>query len=249
NQPRPCQRGEPGRPADRPWRGEPTLLAGEPSCGGGASERRYPMRKLPAPTAWACLVGAALVAGCQPPAPPPPPPQPPPPPLVMPEPPPPPPPPPAQPAKKQRVRVTEFQLEGGVLKLPGAIVFETSSDKLSPVSDEVLQIVADYMDAKPDVTLLRIEGHTDTDGNPATNQTLSEKRAMAVARWLVGQGVKCDRLMPVGFGQTKPIVPNDTPDNKAMNRRVAFVNAALRGRPIGGIPVDGGGKPSGDPCR
>ncbi len=208
------------------------------------------MRKRLAPTSWAWLVGAAILAGCHEAPPPAPPPQPaPPPPLVVPEPPPAPPPPPAAPTKKVRKKVTEFQLESGALKLPGPIVFETNSDKLSPVSDEVLQIVVDYLDAKPDVTLLRIEGHTDTDGNPATNQTLSEKRAMAVARWLVGQGVKCDRLMPVGFGQTKPIVPNDTPDNKAMNRRVSFVNAALRGRPIGGIPVDGGGKPSGDPCR
>jgi OOP family OmpA-OmpF porin len=145
--------------------------------------------------------------------------------------------------------VTEFQLEGGILKLPGAIVFETSSDKLSPVSDEVLEIVHDYLDAKPDVTLLRIEGHTDTDGNPAANEALSEKRAMAVARWLVAVGVKCDRLVPVGFGQSKPIVPNDTPDNKALNRRVAFVPAALRGKPIGGQPFDGGGKVAGDPCR
>jgi OOP family OmpA-OmpF porin len=78
---------------------------------------------------------------------------------------------------------------------------------------------------------------------------LSEKRAMAVARWLVGHGVACGRVIPVGFGQTKPVVPNDTPDNKAQNRRVAFVNAALKGKPIGGAPVDGGGKVAGDPCK
>ena len=195
----------------------------------------------------ASLVSLAFAAGCSSP-PPPPPPQPPPPPVVVAPPPPPPPPPPAPP-KRKRVKVVEFKFEGERLKLPGPVVFETGSDRLSPVSDEVLEVVHDYLDAKPEITLLRIEGHTDSDGNAADNQTLSEKRAMSVARWLVAVGVKCDRLIPVGFGQTRPIVPNDTPDNKAQNRRVAFHNAAVRNKPIGGRPVDGGGRVAGDPCK
>ncbi len=135
---------------------------------------------------------------------------------------------------------------------PGAVVFETGSDKLKPESDEVLQVVRDYLDAKPKVTLLRIEGHTDNDGTAPANQVLSEKRAMAVARWLTGAGEKCDRLLPVGFGQLKTIAgtpDKQTADEKTLNRRVAFVNAALDGRPIGGMPVDGGGKVAGDPCK
>jgi OOP family OmpA-OmpF porin len=198
-------------------------------------------------SAW--LVVPAFLAGCHDEPPPAPPPQPPPPPIVVAHPPAPPAALPPPPPTKKRVKTTEFKLEGGLLKLPGPVVFETGSDKLSPVSDEVLEIVHDYLDAKPDVTLLRIEGHTDTDGNPAANETLSEKRSMAVARWLVGVGIKCERLMAVGFGQSKPIVPNDTPDNKAQNRRVAFIPAAIRGKPIGGLSVDGGGKSAGDPCR
>ncbi|MFO0758501.1 MAG: OmpA family protein [Byssovorax sp.] len=158
-------------------------------------------------------------------------------------------PPPRPPRAKHRVKVTQFKTERGALKLPGAVVFETGSDKLSPVSDEVLEVVHDYLDAKPEVTLLRIEGHTDSGGNSAANQVLSEKRAMSVARWLTAQGVQCVRLLPVGFGETKPIAPNDTPENKAVNRRVDFVNAGLRGKAIGGMPVDGGGKVAGDPCR
>jgi OOP family OmpA-OmpF porin len=55
--------------------------------------------------------------------------------------------------------------------------------------------------------------------------------------------------MPVGFGHTRPIVPNDTTENRARNRRVAFVRAALNGRSIGGEPLDGGGKVAGDPCH
>lgn len=203
------------------------------------------MRRYFAPLLCAAMMGAFL-GGCAE-APPPPPAQP----AAMPPPPPAPPPapPPPAPAKAPRQRHSNFEFVNGALKLPGPVVFETGSDKLSPVSDTVLDVVEDYLAAKQDITLIRIEGHTDSDGKAADNQMLSEKRAMAVARWLVGHGVACGRVIPVGFGQTKPVVPNDTPDNKAQNRRVAFVNAALKGKPIGGAPVDGGGKVAGDPCK
>jgi OOP family OmpA-OmpF porin len=159
---------------------------------------------------------------------------------------------PAPAAAPKRVKITSFQMENGALKLPGAVVFETGSDKLKPESDEVLQVVKDYLDAKPDVTLIRIEGHTDNDGVKDANQILSEKRSMAVARWLTTAGEKCDRLLPVGFGQMKPIAgapDKQTADEKISNRRVAFVNTAIKGKPIGGMPVDGGGKVAGDPCK
>jgi OOP family OmpA-OmpF porin len=143
----------------------------------------------------------------------------------------------------------KYSVEGGQLKLPGPVVFETGKATLKPESDEVLQIVHDYLKDKQDITLLRIEGHTDGDGNDADNQRLSEGRSLAVAQWLVGKGIDCKRLIPVGFGETKPVAANDTAENKAQNRRTAFVNAALKGRPIGGMPVDGGGKVAGDPCK
>jgi OOP family OmpA-OmpF porin len=168
-------------------------------------------------------------------------------------PPPPPPPPPAEPAPAPTVRKTvNFQIEGGALKLPGPVVFETASDKLKPESDEVLQVVKDYLDAKPDITKLRIEGHTDNDGHKDANQTLSEKRSIAVAHWLTGKGIDCKRLLPVGFGQMKPVAgtpDKQTADEKAQNRRTAFVNAQIKGRAIGGLPEDGGGKVAGDPCK
>jgi OmpA-OmpF porin, OOP family len=142
-----------------------------------------------------------------------------------------------------------FEVVGNALTLPSPVVFEPSSDKLSPVSEPVLEVVLDYMNHRPDITLLRIEGHTDTDGNAVSNETLSEKRAMAVSRWLTAAGIECRRLMPVGFGQTQPLAPNDSPDNKARNRRVAFVNAAVNGASIGGASADGGGHVAGDPCE
>ncbi len=164
----------------------------------------------------------------------------------------PPPPPPPKPAPKPRPArspIKDFKMENGALKLPGPVVFESGKDILKPESDEVLEVVKDYLEAKPEITLLRIEGHTDTDGQAAANQKLSELRSLAVAHWLVAKGVDCKRLIPVGFGQDKPVAPNDTADNKAQNRRVAFVNAGLKGKAIGGMPVDGGGKVAGDVCR
>ena len=109
--------------------------------------------------------------------------------------------------------------------------------------------MAGYLADKTYISTLRIEGHTDDRGDAGANQALSEKRALAVAKALVAKGVDCKRLLPVGFGANKPIRPNDTPEGRAQNRRMDFVNAALRGRAIGGMPVDGGGVVAGDPCR
>lgn len=164
----------------------------------------------------------------------------------------PPPPPPAKPVRQKRPKTVNFQTEGGALKLPGPVVFETGSDRLKPESDEVLEVVKDYLEAKPEITQLRIEGHTDNDGKKEANQTLSEKRAVAVARWLTGKGIDCKRLLPVGFGQMKPVagtVDKQSPEEKDQNRRTSFVNAALKGHAIGGMPVDGGGKVAGDACK
>lgn len=152
-------------------------------------------------------------------------------------------------AKKQRVPAVNFEMVGNGLKLPGRVTFAAGTDRLDPISDPVLEFTLDYLSAKPDVTLLRVEGHTDDTGTPAVNQALSEKRAMAVARWLIGNGVACARLLPVGFGQTKPLVVNSSPANRATNARIEFISAAIRGKPIGNAPVDGGGRVAGDPCR
>jgi len=142
-----------------------------------------------------------------------------------------------------------YTLQGNELKLPGPVQFETASDKLRPESDAVLEVVAGYLKEKSYVSLLRIEAHSDNQGNAAQNQSLSEKRALSVGRWLVAHGVECKRLLAVGFGGTKPIADNSTPEGRAQNRRISFINAALRGRAIGGMPEDGGGHVAGDLCK
>lgn len=142
-----------------------------------------------------------------------------------------------------------FELDGHALKLPGPVVYQTGGDRILSESEPALMHVVRYLEAKSYISLLRIENHTDAQGQDEANQALSERRALAVARWLVSKGVDCKRLLPVGFGESKPVADNATPSGRAQNRRTAFVNAALRGRPIGGMPVDGGGKVAGDPCH
>ncbi len=70
---------------------------------------------------------------------------------------------------------------------------------------------------------IRIEGHTDNVGNTKDNQILSEKRAQAVADYLISSGVKSTQINVVGYGKTKPVASNDTEEGRQKNRRVDFV--------------------------
>ena len=140
----------------------------------------------------------------------------------------------------------------GEVELPNGVIFNPGTATLAPESDAVLDLVHQYLQAKPEVTKLRIEGHTDTDGNNAENMQLSKDRAMAVAAWLVAKGDDCKRLVPAGFGEEKLLVtPENTEDDKLRNRRVAFVDAEVNGELVGGLPLNGGppGEDAGDPCK
>ncbi|MFD2600677.1 OmpA family protein [Flavobacterium suzhouense] len=88
-------------------------------------------------------------------------------------------------------------------------------DETIPVLEAMNAIFKEYPHAK-----FILEGHTDSDGSNALNQTLSENRAAAVKTWLVEHGIAADRLKSVGFGETKPIASNKTAKGKAQNRRV-----------------------------
>ena len=169
--------------------------------------------------------------------------------------PPPPPPPPAKPAPKPKPKPKKklkfkFKLnKDGKLDLPEPIYFETGTANIKPESEAVMNLVFKYMTFTPDITKMRIEGHTDSVGNDASNQKLSEARAMACAQWLVAKGIDCKRVLPVGFGETRPVVtPEKSADDRAVNRRTDFINAERKGEPIKGLPIDGGGKIAGDPC-
>lgn len=128
------------------------------------------------------------------------------------------------------------------------ISFKAGTATLNPESDAAIKIIKKYLDDKAYISLLRIEGHTDNSGDAKADQKLSEKRAYVVASALMALGINCKRLVPVGFGSTKPVAKNDTPEGKAANIRITLVNAALNGKMIGGMPANGGGVVSIDLC-
>ena len=69
---------------------------------------------------------------------------------------------------------------------------------------------------------LRIDGHTDAQGDDDKNMQLSKDRASAVKKYLTDNGVESDRLSAFGYGETKPKATNDTAAGRAENRRVEF---------------------------
>lgn len=92
-----------------------------------------------------------------------------------------------------------------------------------PQSKEALDAAAKILADNPTIRV-EIQGHTDSDGSDAYNQKLSEQRAMSVVSYLVqNYGVVMTRLTAIGYGEAQPVAGNDTPEGKAMNRRVEFV--------------------------
>lgn len=133
------------------------------------------------------------------------------------------------------------EVKNGKVQIPGNIVYETGKAKIKPESEPTLNQLKDFMEKNPQVTLLRVEGHTDSDGDDAMNLKLSGERALAVVTWLTGKGIARDRLIAVGFGETKPLVANDTPQNKEQNRRTEFHTAGIEGKNFLGRDPTGGG--------
>jgi outer membrane protein OmpA-like peptidoglycan-associated protein len=100
--------------------------------------------------------------------------------------------------------------------------FAASSATLDPPSEVVLNSVAETIKQVP-TAQVQIVGYTDSDGSTESNLTLSQERADAVKSYLVGRGVPADSLTTLGKGEADPIAPNDTPENKAKNRRIELI--------------------------
>jgi outer membrane protein OmpA-like peptidoglycan-associated protein len=98
------------------------------------------------------------------------------------------------------------------------VFFDVDKATLRSESENELAKVIELMTANKHMKI-QISGHTDSDGNDEHNRWLSDARAHAVVNYLVGKGVEKYRLTFKGFGETKPVVPNDTPEHKQLNRR------------------------------
>ena len=119
-----------------------------------------------------------------------------------------------------------LNVEDDVVKIGVPIVLEgitfgTGKADITPESEVTLQKALKTLTTYSDISV-EISGHTDNVGRAKSNQRLSELRANAVRDWLISKGVDGSRISAVGYGQEKPVVPNDTKENKQKNRRIEF---------------------------
>ena len=120
----------------------------------------------------------------------------------------------------------QAQLGGSLNEALGLepINFEVNSAVITADSTGTLDRAAEFLITNN--TVVEIAGHTDSDGDDAFNQQLSQDRADAVMAYLTDQGVPAENMTAVGYGEDQPVAENDTPENKAKNRRIEFVSAA-----------------------
>ncbi len=103
----------------------------------------------------------------------------------------------------------------------GEILFALNKSDLTPQAKELLGRAVDFLKRNPRL-VTEVQGHTDSTGPLAWNMELSQRRADSVKAYMVSQGIPADALIAKGYGPNEPFVPNDTPENRAKNRRVDF---------------------------
>lgn len=115
--------------------------------------------------------------------------------------------------------------EGIVVELSSQILFGFDQADLSTEAKSNLDHLVKVLNEYPD-TDIELQGHTDSRGSEAYNQTLSERRAGAVSSYLASRGINNTRLSTKGFGETMPKYDNDSEEGRAQNRRVEFLITA-----------------------
>ena len=106
------------------------------------------------------------------------------------------------------------------IDLAERLQFATGKPDLLVESAHVLDQVATILFEHPEITKVRIEGHTDAQGSTRANQKLSQARAESVRAYLEDKGVDAGRMVAKGFGESKPVADNATPEGREQNRRV-----------------------------
>ncbi|MFT7520745.1 MAG: OOP family OmpA-OmpF porin [Kiritimatiellia bacterium] len=117
---------------------------------------------------------------------------------------------------------TKIKVEKSRIVILEKVHFETNRAVIKPTSFELLNEVSDTIHHNPQIGDVEIAGHTDSQGSNESNKDLSQRRARAVVAYLIGHGVNGDRLLPMGYGETRPIDVNTTRSGRANNRRVEF---------------------------
>ncbi len=119
--------------------------------------------------------------------------------------------------ERQRVRIT-----GDSIEILEKVYFRTNSDVIERRSYALLNNIVSVLNNHSEIQLVRVEGHTDDRGSDEHNMNLSQRRAESVVRYLTENGVDASRLRAQGFGETRPVVDNNSRRNRATNRRVEF---------------------------
>jgi outer membrane protein OmpA-like peptidoglycan-associated protein len=114
------------------------------------------------------------------------------------------------------------RIDKAQIRILERIEFQTKRAEVRPESLGILDQVRAAFEANPQIKRVRIEGHTDARGPTLSNARLSQRRAEAVMRYLVREGIDPNRLEAKGWGEERPLVKNDTAANMQANRRVEF---------------------------
>jgi OOP family OmpA-OmpF porin len=101
------------------------------------------------------------------------------------------------------------------------IEFDINSDKITPAGAAILDQLVPILTTSPDANV-EISGHTDNTGTEKLNQSLSQRRAASVERYLMGKRIASERLTPRGYGSSQPVADNGTEEGRARNRRIEF---------------------------
>ena len=117
--------------------------------------------------------------------------------------------------------VPSIEANSLLITLDSGILFDVDKYDLRPEAEEVLKNLAIVL-KEADIKAFEIDGHTDSDASDEHNQVLSEKRANAVKNFLTSQGTAAEITIK-GYGESRPIASNDTPEGKQKNRRVEIV--------------------------
>ena len=112
-----------------------------------------------------------------------------------------------------------MKLEKGTALDLGNIGFKSGTSELTNESFTTLDKLIVMMKDNEELRI-EIAGHTDSDGSATSNQAMSAERATSCVNYLISEGINASRIESVGFGESKPLVPNTSPENKAKNRKL-----------------------------
>lgn len=112
---------------------------------------------------------------------------------------------------------------GMVITLSGGVLFTSGKSDLLPTAQVKLNSVAEALSQQDPDSKIVVEGHTDSQGAVAYNNDLSQRRALVVRDYLVSRGIASDRVTSQGFGSSRSVADNASPEGRANNRRVEIV--------------------------